>query len=83
MATIMVHPTAEGIRAGASEKWIWLDLPDAGGITSIFVQSMPVLDALQAALDEIRVHLTASETPAAELPIADMAPGELELVFGR
>ena len=57
--------------------------PGESGRVDIYVQSIPVLDALQAALDEVRDHLTASEMPAAEMPIADMAPGELVEAWGK
>ena len=73
MIVVSVHPNPTRIEARR------FDLPetpyrfgvlecasDGNGRVDIFVQSRPVLDALQAALDEIRDHLTAREMAAAE-----------------
>jgi hypothetical protein len=83
MATIMVHPTAGGIRADIGDGYKALGISDPGGTTSIFVGTRAVVDALTAALAEIRADMDQDARDQVPSEMADWPPGELAEVFGK
>jgi len=88
-----IHPDPSGITSrrfgqGATASFSTLDIAVKQTLVSVFIER-PVLDALQAALDEIRADMdAAAQTASDQVPtvMADWPagpPGEALAVFGK